>query len=231
MRNSKSGEKASLISQLLKYNFFQGLERSFLWILKVSVSPPPRHCALRSSHAVPCVLCICVPVRTLRCSLLQGLVFSSCSTLALPFCPTVVLQPHVWALLRSFKQKSYPLPPFRKLIRHNKSNEYKRFSSGFSNLSPLDKRFNTIQTESVQKLFYAIKMGRMFWKCFPSTNFRSQETNIFIVKKKEKNFGRSTGGNWTIFLKDISAICIKGFDPLIASLGIYHKVIIRSGCN
>ena len=68
-------------------------------------------------------------------------------------------------------------------------------------------------------------------KMFPSTNFRSQETSIFIVKKKEKNFGRSIGGNWTIFLKDISAICIKGFDPLIASLGIYHKVIIRSGCK
>ena len=29
MRNSKSWEKASLISQLLKYSFFQGLERSF----------------------------------------------------------------------------------------------------------------------------------------------------------------------------------------------------------
>lgn len=29
MRNSKSWEKASLISQLLKYSFFQGLERLF----------------------------------------------------------------------------------------------------------------------------------------------------------------------------------------------------------
>lgn len=53
-------------------------------------------------------------------------------------------------------------------------------------------------------------MGRVLLKCFPSTNFSSQEKNIFIVKKKKrKERWQEDGGNGTISLKGNSAICIQ----------------------
>lgn len=139
-------------------------------------------------------------------------------------------QQPVWAHLLWFKQKPH-FSPF-KLNRQNKSKKYKWFSSGFRNLSPLDKLlawFNTVQTESVQKLFLVNQNGQSAFKCFASTNCISQEKNSFPVKKrKEKKVDRRMGGDEPFFWRAIWQFVPRAFDLVILPLGIYHKAIIRS---
>ena len=181
---------------------------------------PPGHDAVRSPHPV---VCTCLqPIAPEGCPALRGHSCSCHVTLPLTLSPCHVTLPlrhftpqwfhsrHSW-LTGSLSSKNH-IFPLIKLMRQDKSKEYKRFSSGFSNLSPLDKLlvwFNTIQMESVQNCFYSINMGRVLLKCFASTNFSSQEKNIFIVREREK---RELAGGWgerTIFLKGNLAICIQ----------------------
>lgn len=149
------------------------------------------------------------------------------------FTPQWFHSSHSW-LTCSLSSKNHIFPHI-KPMRQNNPKEYKRFSSSFSNLSPLDKLlvwFNTTQMESVQNCFYSINVGRVLLKCFASTNFSSQEKHIFIVKEREKRKLAGRWGEWTIFFwRAIWQYVSKAFDLVIPPLGIYHKAIIRSRCK
>ena len=144
---------------------------SFLWILKNVYSSSPLDTVLwdppMSFHV--CVMCMhYVWELTVLQSPPGPQIFLLCTLPPCHFVPPWFYDGKSRLTCSLSSKKHTPLPCI-KLISQNKSKEYKRFSSGFSNLSPLDKLlvwFNTIQTESIQKLFLCDQNGQSAFKMF-----------------------------------------------------------------
>ena len=87
---------------------------SFLWVLKVSISPPPRHCAWGPPTLFHACCVYVVPVRTLCCGLLRAHGFSRCHPAILSHSGSET--PCLGSLVLSQAKDTSP-PPFYKTYK------------------------------------------------------------------------------------------------------------------